>query len=102
MVSLMSDEACGQCSLAKLCKRDENDGEFYCAECTYAYRLSCWRCVSFAAVYDHDTGDLLGVGDSMGRDGCAERQALWKLDPAHHRTPKTLIVCRMRRNRRLK
>ena len=94
--------SCTECHQVKECKRYVGDGELYCFECTRAYRLRCWRCISFSAVYEHDSGRLLGVGDSMGRDGCAERQALWNLDPAFHDLPKILLVCRSRRNRTLR
>lgn len=58
------------------------------------------RCFTFAAVFDMFSGSMLAIGSSYV--GCAERQALWKLnshDDATICSPKVMVVCRVRRNR---
>ena len=82
-----------------VCKGALYEGELYCITCTEYYEMANTRCFSFAAVYDMQTGKLLSVGASRIGTGCAERQALWKLDDQDN-VPKSVVVCRVRRSRR--
>lgn len=73
---------------------------FYCHGCWDEYEfyqtLRSYRCITFAAVYNLDTGKRMGIGAAVDNH-CAERDALWKLDDID--VPKAIVVCRYRKNR---
>lgn len=75
---------------------DEND-IFYCNDCWLCHTLMSYRCYTFAAVYDAQSGEQLGIGGSIN-DTCAERQALWNTDDIL--SEKIIVVCRIRKNRK--
>lgn len=85
---------CGECDRADDGYMDQR-GEFYCAECWEFDGLRRTRCFSFAVVYDSETEESLSFAASQLGVGCAERQALWKLDDTT--SNKTVVVCRIRR-----
>ena len=75
------------------------DGNVYCDTCWEYYELKNTRCFSFAAIYDSSTGDLLTVASSHIGTGCAERRAMWRLKEQDISSAKSIVVCRIRRNR---
>ena len=88
--------SCLACSSNEFGYVDTNE-QFYCNSCWEDHKLFSYRCFSFAAVYDLNTGKRLSTGGSVN-SACAERQALWKLGVDFH-TPKVIVVSRIRRNR---
>ena len=75
-----------------------SNGKYYCPGCWEYEELRNTRCFSFAAIYDAENNLLSTAGSQIGTR-CAERGAMWKLD-IHNTSPKTLIVARIRRNRK--
>ena len=71
---------------------------FYCAECWEWHDARAYRCCNVCAVYDARDGRRIATGTSI--EGCAERNALWKLwdvdDGALVGIPKVLVVARVR------
>ena len=80
---------------------DLYDFNSYCTDC---YRLHYSRVFSIAGVYDAKSGSLIKMGHSWSdAHVCAERQAIWKVcndDGIDLSTPKTLVVCRVRRSKK--
>ena len=69
---------CNECNQWKECYNYYDD--FYCDICSECYELRNFRCFSFAAIYNSKTIELLSIGSSRIGIGCAERQAMWKLN----------------------
>lgn len=61
--------------------------------------LQFYRCFSFALVLHASTHDILSFGSSLGKT-CAERKALWNLDPSYFALEKYIIVFRVRKCRK--
>lgn len=88
---------------------DEADGRvypdlnFYCHPCADRYELRNRRCRTIAFVYDMKTGKRLSSGTSILSGGaCAERNALWLLDPKYDCVEKRIVVTRYRSDSRFK
>jgi cytidine deaminase len=94
----MNVENFGKCkSCCQYLPGKEAIDAFYCSSCWEIYDINQYRCFSFAMVYDMHEGTNLSFGSSIYSEGCAERSALWKLDPDDARE-KLMIVARIRRN----
>lgn len=78
----------------------DHESSFFCHECWRDYdfyeTLRSYRCVTFAAVYNLETGERMSTGGSVEKR-CAERDALWKIEDVA--VPKAIVVCRHRKNR---
>lgn len=90
---------CAECDEWKDDGAVGSDGKYYCPGCWEYEELRNTRCFSFAAIYDAEHNLLSTAGSQIGT-GCAERVALWKLDIHNDTSPKTLVVARVRRNRK--
>lgn len=68
----------------------DRHGSFYCNPCFRDVKVSYHRSLTYATVYDMDTGEKLSSADSL--EMCAERSALWKLSPDTDAIPKLMVV----------
>lgn len=94
---------CSLCDTFESGSVSPQDHEFYCDVCWDAYeeqkQVQDFRCYTFANVYDIETDQLMSCGSSV-QNVCAERNALWKLRGDAMIRPKTMIVVRVRKNRK--
>lgn len=86
---------CAECNVEGYGFCMAEDYEYYCPQCYEYDELRRTRCFSFAAIYGPHNEIPLSIGASQ--NGCAERNAMWKLKDTDIDTEKVIVVCRVRR-----